>query len=483
MLAVLFSLSAEVKQALLRGNFPALVAGTNPVLQRMVPPTPVTRTATPDGDQRPYIYILHLVNSRFDNPTMAKMREIIDYATAYLDRVRPTADSVSMRIISDANYRATTHSLQKVMEIDRAVLHNGKQLFDSALDQRRLDEALQAGTQEVPCLYISKNEQLRGIRQIITTTQTRLDALENDGWDAASPDPLPSTIASCGWTADAGRRRHQYINHQKINGKIRIFDAISRHLGYGGLSWQCMFMVWHNNAVPMAEHIGHVLGGTYVVQGGMNGDAGGRSVKSRDNVPGACYRDLEQKLLNKPHWVQSRDGTDSRNTACLTSVENLPRYFEIKDEVDDISTRVNELTESLGNLDEEQHEKALEEASAMFDRNQITGQLLDDIDELDKQLEEIKLARDTIHSVDGVGDFIFEQQEASRTQSSQDRQLTLLSSPFRVQRTALAHVQVQASSPPLPSALPFEADENASLPPIPESVESEDFDECYDVTP
>jgi hypothetical protein len=344
MLAVLFSLAPGIKKALLRGNLPALIAGSNPTLGSLVPSTPPPHHSSANvGAEKPYIYMLQLVGNRRNNLTMKKMREAMDYARAYAHNVTTNATGVPMRLIQNRNYRATPQDLAKVMEVDRAKTASNGSLFEHALDRRALSEALRDGKTGVPCLYIDSDNQLRGIRHIIRTMDMRLNALEQDGWLANSPNPLPSTIASCGWTVDAAKRRYNYEHHAKINGKIRIFDAISHAMGYNGLSWHCLFMVWNEQAVAMAEHIGHVLGGTYVVQGGMNGDAAGISITTKDRVSRACWKDEERKLLNTSHWTQSRDATDTRNTTSLASVDSFPQYLKMKQEADDATEKEENL--------------------------------------------------------------------------------------------------------------------------------------------
>lgn len=167
--------------------------------------------------------------------------------------------------------------------------------------------------------------------------------LEQEGWDPISLEPLPSTIAPAGWTADAAKRRNDYYTHNGINGKIRIFDAISRRLGYEGLSWQCLLLIWNKGAVSMAEHIAHVLGGTYVIQGGMNSEAGGILVRTSVSISKNCYKALERKLLNSSHWSLNRDAIDSRNATSLVSITLLQHYLPLKKEVIDAAVKEEKL--------------------------------------------------------------------------------------------------------------------------------------------
>jgi len=343
MLAVLFSLPSEVKHALLHGNFPALVGGTSRILSRKVPATPPMRSKAVPANQKPYIYVLHLVNKRFDNPNMQKMRTIIDYTKAYLRHVKDSPGGIPMRVIATQNYRATAQSLEQVLQIERAKMRQGGALLPGALTRTGLENALQEGRTEVPCLYITSNDQSMGIRKIVELMEASLDKLVRDGWDPTSPNPLPTTIASSGWTFDAGKRQYDYYSHSGINGKIRIFDAISHALGYNGLSWQCIFTVWNKQAVSMAEHIAHVLGGTYVIQGGMNGEAAGISVKSKEKISDACYEEMERKLLNSSHWCENRDATDSRNRICRTTLDSLQHYLTVEREVSEALTEEADL--------------------------------------------------------------------------------------------------------------------------------------------
>ncbi|KAH0043832.1 hypothetical protein KCU78_g522, partial [Aureobasidium melanogenum] len=417
MLAVLFSMPSDVIQALLRGNFPALVRDVSQPLKAKVPHTPTrTSTSVDKANRKPYIYILHLVNRSFTNPNMQKMKGIMEYAKAYVRNVRSVAgENRPKRVIKDGVYTATAQELEKVFVIDRVKRKNDGNLFEEALTAQRFKTALQEGKTRVNCLYITSNSQLKGINKIIELTEAGMAKLQQEGWNPASPDPLPSTIASAGWTADAGKRRNDYYTHSGINGKIRIFDAIGRCLGYEGLSWQCLLLVWNKNAVSMAEHIAHVLGGTYVIQGGMNGEAAGISVRTADTIPRTCYKELERRLLNSSHWSLNRDATDDRNTTTLTSINNLPHYLRLKKEVNDASVKENDLKRQLEKITRQRLDKEKAEIKAFNRRIQSTGQLLEDIDELDKQLKQLKLIRDTIYAVKGVREFVHAAQEPDTT--------------------------------------------------------------------
>lgn len=343
MLAVLFSLPSDIKQALLRGDLPALTAGPNAHLGHLVPRTPGRLEKLLYGSGKPWIYVLHLVNTRYDNPDFETMRRMLGYAKAYTDKVVPApGGGRPVRIIKSQNYTATPGNLARVMRIDRAKLTATNRLFATALDAKALNEALQAGQTTVPCLYITSEGQLEGIKQACDIMEARMEDLKQNGWDPKSPRPLPSTIASCGWTSDAGNRRNEYYRHSSINGKIRIWDAISLAFRHDGLSWQCLFMPWHEDAVSMSEHIGHVLAGTYVVQGGMNGEAAGISVASKVSIASLQYKEQERKLLNTSHWVDNRDGTDTRNTHVQENTASLKRYFQAKKSIKDQSIAVED---------------------------------------------------------------------------------------------------------------------------------------------
>ncbi|KAH0272760.1 hypothetical protein KCU91_g6455, partial [Aureobasidium melanogenum] len=417
MLAVLFSMPSEVTQALLRGNFAALAGDVTQPLKAKIPNTPVRSSVPVDKTNRkPYIYILHLVNRSCGNPNMQQMKSIMEHAKEYVRNVRAVAgEGRPKRIIKDGPYTATPHDLEKVLAIDRVKKKDNGTLFPEALNAQGLKMALQQGKTRVNCLYITSNSQLKGIKKIIELTEAGMNKLQQEGWNPHSRDPLPSTIASAGWTADAAKRRNEYHTHNQINGKIRIFDAIGRCLGFDGLSWQCMLLVWNKNAVSMAEHIAHVLGGTYVIQGGMNGEAAGISVSSSDTISYVCYKELERRLLNSSHWSLNRDATEDRYATILASIDKLPHYLRLKKEVNDASIKEADLKRQLEDLKVKRLAKEKAETDAFNHRVQSTGQLLEDIDELDKQLQQLRLIRDTIWSVKGVRDFVNAAQEQDTT--------------------------------------------------------------------
>lgn len=144
MLAVLFSLPSDVIQALLRGDFPALVHGINSSLRAKVPHTPMRISiSVAKTNRKPYIYVLHLVDRSFINPTMQKMKEIMAYAKAYVENVRAVAgEKRPRRIIRDGPYLATAHDLEKVIANDRAKKKDDGSLFKEALTAQSLKVAL-----------------------------------------------------------------------------------------------------------------------------------------------------------------------------------------------------------------------------------------------------------------------------------------------------------------------------------------------------
>lgn len=402
LLGVLFSMPKEVKQALLRGNFSALLRdpSTDQPLKGKTPPTPVRDSTARDKSLwKPYIYILHLVTNRFRNPTMKTMRTILEYANDYVRNVREAgAGDTPMRRIRDQNYTANIRDMDRVLRIERAKQNERGGLLQGALTLTAFNKAIADGTKELPCLYITSNSQLAGIKETIKLTTAWLDKLEQDGWSPDSADPLPYTIPASGWTANAPKRRYEYYSHKGINGKILLFDAISRAMNFDGLSWRCLLLVWDKRIVSMAEHIAHVLGGTYVAQGGLNSQAAGISVATKNQISSAVYKDLQGKLNQTVHWPQNMDATRARTLEIRASLDALPRYLQLKQELSSMLKTRDSSTKALEEAKREQAEKEQEQVAALNRRVMITGQLLNDLDCQDKCIKKLKSIRDALYA-------------------------------------------------------------------------------------
>ncbi|KAG9584429.1 hypothetical protein KCU77_g12297, partial [Aureobasidium melanogenum] len=175
LLGVSFSMPKEVKQVLLRGNLSALLR--DPTHERLskakVPPTPIRDCAARDKSLwKPYIYILHLVTNGYRNPTMKTMRTILEFANDYVRNVRDGGPGDKpMRKIRDQNYTASIREMDKVLCIGGAKqTESGGFLLQGALTSTAFNRALADGTRELPCLYITSNSQLAGIKETIKLT-------------------------------------------------------------------------------------------------------------------------------------------------------------------------------------------------------------------------------------------------------------------------------------------------------------------------
>ncbi|KAH0383467.1 hypothetical protein KCU92_g5276, partial [Aureobasidium melanogenum] len=403
----------EVKQALLRGNFSALLRDptNDQPLKSKVPPTPVRdSTARNKSLWKPYIYILHLVTNRYRNPTMKTMRTILEFANDYVRNVREGGPGDKpMRKIRDQNYTAGVQDMDKVLRIERAKQSESGGLLQGALTSTAFNRALADGTRELPCLYITSNSQLAGIKETIKLTTAWLNKLEQDGWSPDSAEPLPYTIPASGWTANAPKRQHEYYSHKGINGKILLFDAISRALNFNGLSWRCLLLVWDKRIVSMAEHIAHVLGGTYVAQGGLNSQAAGISVATKDQISPAVYRDLQGRLNNTAHWPLNLGATRDRTMQIRASLDALPRYLQLKKDRESLLIREEALAKELAEAKKKQAEKEQTEVLALNRRVKITGQLLNDLSCQDKCIRKLKCIRDALYASPDLKDLLREE--------------------------------------------------------------------------
>ncbi|KAG9662500.1 putative short chain dehydrogenase/oxidoreductase, partial [Aureobasidium melanogenum] len=125
----------------------------------------------------------------------AGTRTILDYANDYVHNVREAGlGEKPMRKIRDQNYTASIREMDKVLRIERAKQSESVGLLQGTLTLTAFSRALADGTRELPCLYITSNSQLAGIKETIKLTTAWLDKLEQDGWSPESAEPLPYTI-------------------------------------------------------------------------------------------------------------------------------------------------------------------------------------------------------------------------------------------------------------------------------------------------
>jgi len=141
--------------------------------------------------------------------------------------------------------------------------------------------------------------------------------------------------------------------------------------------------------------------------------------------------------------------------------------------------------------EKEQQEQEINELNALSDRNEVTATLLNDIDDLDKKLQELQLIRDTIYAVPGAQDLVYDEKRAYWSQASQaglfsqDTTQALAKLYEREARSPGPRV-ILASSSPLPQSRGSQGNQGGDdgpSTPIPDSARDEGPDDLYNVTP
>ena len=408
---MLFSLPYEVKRALLGGNFSALLqdAATGRPLRPQVPatPIPVSTRMTNKAQYDPTIYVLHLADPFFHNPTMSELRRILQHAKAYVADVTPSSKGITapVRQVVTAGVPDTVAKMQLVVDIESVIKVHGRPT-KHALTVSKYNNAIARGATTVPCKYIANNDQLKATIATIEFVTEWLNRLENDeNWPAQSPQPLPHTVPAAGYTADAPNRRYAYATHE-VSGNIVLFDAIARALDIGCLSWKVILKIWDERMISMAEHVASVLAGSYIVQGGLNSMAAGISVASGKEVPVSTYQLHEAGLVNSSHWLPTLNATKTRTTIMQESLDALPDYLQLKESIREKTQRGDELCADVDRAKTTKANQENEERDAFNTRVDVQGHLLEDLHAIDEQYEKLKRIRDALYSVPGIKTFV-----------------------------------------------------------------------------
>lgn len=179
-------------------------------------------------------------------------------------------------------------------------------------------------------------------------------------------------------------------------------------------------MAWDKRIVSMAEHLVHILGGTYATQGGVHSTSAGLSVKTKADITTATCQKYERHFANTSRWPHNLTPTKTRTVDMRESIASLPVYFNVEQDLRLITVRRGELVRELEMARQEQTRLQAQERASWLLRADITGQSLNEMEQMMKYREKLKAIRDILSDTpEGDRSLVIQRVKQLQTQQSQ----------------------------------------------------------------